>query len=214
MIQLRHLCHKSWLSLRAWLKRRFKADSQSDVSQLPEPVGSKRYQSPEEPHVLTYALSGRTRFSRNLIEQGFDPNHQRLVTRTVPAGGVVGARLAIPESQSVSHSRSIGKANGVSINLSDTYVPINRFPNWADVKARHATHTEAFAHFGVRDYRRLCTWIEARLPTSEEAELLNIAQTTPVIVVTSVDGDLEKLPILYRQALWCADRVKFAIEEQ
>lgn len=163
------------------------------------------------PRRLAYSLSERTRFSRNLIEQGFEPGGRLLFERVIPAGSVVGARLGIPEWQSVSHRHGIGEADGIPIELADVYVPLDRFPNWAEVKAQHATYTAAFAHYGVRDYRRLSTRIEARMPTEEEATRLDQPPLSPVFVMTRVDADLEGRPILYGHALWCADRVAFEI---
>jgi GntR family phosphonate transport system transcriptional regulator len=164
------------------------------------------------PRRLAYSLSERTRFSRNLIEQGFEPSGRLLFERVVPAGRVVGPRLGIPEWQSVSHRHGIGEADGVPIELADVFVPLDRFPNWAEVKAQHVTYTAAFAHFGVKDYRRLSTRIEARMPTQEEATLLDQPLTSPVFIMTRVDADLDGRPILYGHALWCADRVTFEIE--
>ncbi len=164
------------------------------------------------PRRLAYSLSERTRFSRNLIEQGFEPSGRLLFERVVPAGRVVGARLGVPEWQSVSHRHGIGEADGVPIELADVFVPLDRFPNWAEVKAQHVTYTAAFAHFGVKDYRRLSTRIEARMPTQEEAALLDQPLTSPVFVMTRVDADLDGRPILYGHALWCAERVGFEIE--
>jgi GntR family phosphonate transport system transcriptional regulator len=165
------------------------------------------------PRRLAYSLSERTRFSRNLIEQGFEPSGRLLFERVVPAGHVVGAQLAIPEWQSVSHRHGIGEADGVPIELADVFVPLDRFADWAAVKARHATYTAAFAHYGVRDYRRLSTRIEARMPTEEEATLLDQPLSSPVFVMTRVDADLDGRPILCGHALWCADRVTFDIKE-
>ena len=166
------------------------------------------------PRRLAYALSERTRFSRNLIEQGFEPGGRLMFERVVPAGSVVGAHLDIPEWQSVSHRHGIGEADGVPIELADVFVPIGRFPDWATVKARHATYTAAFAHYGLRDYRRVRTRIEARMPTKEEATLLEQPLSSPVFVMTRVDADLDGRPILYGHALWCADRVSFDVEDR
>jgi GntR family transcriptional regulator, phosphonate transport system regulatory protein len=164
------------------------------------------------PRRLAYPLSERTRFSRNLIEQGFEPGGRLLFERVIAAGTEIGARLGVPEWQSVSHRHGIGEADGVPIELADVYVPLDRFPNWAAIRARHATYTAAFAQYGVRDYRRLSTRIEARMPTKDEAALLDQSPASPVFVMTRVDADLEGRPILYGHAIWCADRVSFDIK--
>lgn len=161
--------------------------------------------------VLTYGLSRRTRFSRNLIEQGFDPALEKILEEVVPAGPEVAEKLGIPEWQSVAHRRGLGRADGVPIELGDAYVPLHRFPDFWAEKAKHATYSAAFAAFGVRDYLRKSTLIEARLPTEEEAALLEQPPGSPVFVVTRLDADLQGQPILFGRGLWPADRVAFDV---
>jgi len=165
------------------------------------------------PRRLAYAISERTRFSRNLIEQGFEPGGELLLERVIPAGPGIGLWLQVPEWQSVLHRRGIGRADGTPVELADAFIPLDRFPNWSEVRARHATYTATFAHFGIRDYRRLTTQIAARMPAAEEAALLEQPVSSPVFVLTKVDADMEGRPILYGCALWSADRVTFDITE-
>lgn len=161
--------------------------------------------------VLTYALSSRTRFSRNLIEQGFDPAMEKILDETIPAGPEVGGKLEIPEWQSVAHRRGMARADGMPVELGDAWVPLDRFPDFWTVRARHATVSGAFAAFGVRDYVRKSTLIEARLPTEEEAVLLEQPRDSPVFVVTRLDADLKGRPILFGRSLWPSDRVVFDV---
>jgi GntR family phosphonate transport system transcriptional regulator len=161
---------------------------------------------------LHYRISQRTRFSRNLIEQGFDPATEALFEEAVSAPPDVAERLRIPPWQSVLHRRGIGKANGMPIGLSDTYLPLDRFPFFPRVRAAHDTWTAALAAYGVKDYVRAATAIGARMPTAEEAALLRQPEVIPVLVQTSVDADLEGVPIVYSHTVWSAERVVFDID--
>ncbi|WP_158743506.1 phosphonate metabolism transcriptional regulator PhnF [Acidisphaera sp. L21] len=162
---------------------------------------------------LTYPLSERTRFSRNLIEQGFDPGGEVLSQTVVPAGPDIAAKLGIPEWQSVVHRRGIGKANDIPIELADVFLPLNRLPDFPRRRAEHATYTATLASYGIKDYLRASTQIEARMPSEEEARLLRQAISSPVFVVTRLDTDLDGGPILYGRATWCSDRVTFDLTE-
>ncbi len=163
------------------------------------------------PRRLNYALSERTRFARNLIEEGFDPGGALIREEAVPAGPEVAAWLGVPEWQSVLHRRGLGLADGQPVELADAFVPLDRFPDWGAVKARHQTYTATLAQYGVRDYRRVHTRIEARLPSAEEARLLGQPESEPVFLLTKLDADLDGRPILFSKAVWSAARVAFDV---
>jgi GntR family phosphonate transport system transcriptional regulator len=164
-------------------------------------------------NMLTYPISGRTRFSRNLIEQGFDPGGELLSQTVVPAGPEVARKLKITEWQSVVHRQGIGKANDVPIELADAYLPLHRFPDFPRRRAEHATYTATFASYGIKDYVRASTLIEARMPTEREAQALRQPNSTPVFVVTRLDTDLDGVPILFGRGVWSAERVSFDLSE-
>lgn len=163
--------------------------------------------------VLIYPISERTRFARDLIDQGLDPGGELLFETVVPAGADIGDRLRIPAWQSVVHRRGIGKANDLPIELADVFVPLNRFPDFPRIRAQHATYTATFAAHGIKDYVRASTLIEARLPTEHEAHLLRQRKSSPVFVVTRVDADLDGLPLLFGQGLWSSERVAFDLTD-
>ena len=164
--------------------------------------------------VLTYPLSERTRFSRNLIEQGFDPGGEVLSQTIVPAGPEIAEKLRIPVWQSVVHRRGIGKANDIPIELADVFLPLSRFPDFPRRRAEHATYTATLASYGIKDYLRASTLIEARMPNEQEAQLLRQATSSPVFVVTRIDTDLDGVPILFGRAVWSSDRVVFDLTER
>jgi GntR family phosphonate transport system transcriptional regulator len=163
--------------------------------------------------MLTYPISNRTRFSRNLIEQGFDPGGELISEKIIPAGPDIAEKLRVPEWQSVVHRHGIGKANDIPVEIANVFLPLNRFPDFPRRKAEHATYTATFASYGIKDYVRASTLIEARMPSGEEAELLCQPKSSPVFVVTRLDTDLDGTPILFGIGVWSSDRVSFDLSD-
>lgn len=161
--------------------------------------------------MLEYALSGKTRFSRNLIEQGFEPGGELLLHEDIPAEGRVAARLQLSSGAPVIHRRGLMTADGAPVELGDSFYPAERFPDFEVVRRKHATITAALAFYGVDDYERRSTEIEARMPTPEEARLLRQPKSTPVLVVNKLDVDRDGRPICYAETLWSAERVTFTV---
>lgn len=163
--------------------------------------------------VLIYPISSRTRFSRNLIERGFDPGREGLLEEVIPASAEVAEALAIAPGDPVAHRRGIGTADGVPIEIASIWLPAGRFPDFLRILAGNATYTATFASFGVRDYLRLWTRIGTRLPTEEEARALRQPEESPVLVMTRVDADPDGCPILYGRAAWSGERVVFDLQD-
>jgi GntR family phosphonate transport system transcriptional regulator len=160
---------------------------------------------------LTYPLSRRTRFSRNLIEQGFDPGAEPLLHEIIPAEREVAEALGLRLYAAVVHRRGIGTANETPLELGSIFLPVDRFPDFQQARERHQTLTATFTAYGITDYLRLSTTIETRMPSAEEAAALEQPVSAPVLVVTRIDGDLQGRPILFGRSVWCGARVTFAV---
>ena len=162
--------------------------------------------------VLDYTLSKRTRFSKNLIEQGFEPGGELLVHEIVPATERVAAYLELAAGVLVIHRRGIMTADGAPIELGDSYYPADRFPDFDKARRQYPTITAALASYGVTDYERLSTEIEARMPTAEEARLLRQPKSVPLLVTRKLDVDSDGVPITYSESIWSSERITFNVE--
>ncbi|MDK4723311.1 phosphonate metabolism transcriptional regulator PhnF [Rhizobium sp. CNPSo 3968] len=162
--------------------------------------------------VLDYSLSKRTRFSRNLIEQGFEPGGELLVHEIVPAAERVAAYLKLAVNTSVIHRRGIMTADGIPVELGDSYYPAERFPDFDKARLQHPTISAALASYGVTDYERLSTEIEARMPTAEEARLLRQPKSVPLLITRKLDVDAKGVPITYAESMWSAERITFSVD--
>ena len=162
--------------------------------------------------VLDYTLSKRTRFSKNLIEQGFEPGGELLVHEIVPATERVAAYLELAAGALVIHRRGIMTADGAPIELGDSYYPADHFPDFDKARRQYPTITAALASYGVTDYERLSTEIEARMPTAEEARLLRQPKSVPLLVTRKLDVDSDGVPITYSESIWSSERITFNVE--
>lgn len=135
-----------------------------------------------------------------------------LIHEIIPASERVAARLKLVPGAPVIHRRGVMTADGVPIELGDTYYPAERFPDFDKVRLQYPTITAALASYGVRDYERLSTEIEARMPTGEEARLLRQPKSAPVLMILKVDVDVSGAPIAYAETVWSAERVTFKVD--
>ncbi|PST19276.1 phosphonate metabolism transcriptional regulator PhnF [Rhizobium sp. JAB6] len=162
--------------------------------------------------MLDYSLSKRTRFSKNLIEQGFEPGGELLVHEIVPAAERVAACLKLALNAPVIHRRGLMTADGIPVELGDSYYPAARFPDFDKARLQHPTISAALASYGVTDYERLSTEIEARMPTAEEARLLRQPKSVPLLITRKLDVDADGVPITYSESMWPAERITFNVD--
>jgi GntR family phosphonate transport system transcriptional regulator len=162
-------------------------------------------------NVLTYAISQRTRFSKNLIEQGYDPGHEVLERKSMAATEEIARALKIKVGKPVLHQRGLSTADSSIVSMDSAFFPLDRFPKLESILKRHKTMAAVYASCGIDDYLRLFTRIEARLPLPEEAKALQLPMLVPVLCMTKIDGDPKGNPICLSRSVWCSDRVAFTI---
>jgi GntR family phosphonate transport system transcriptional regulator len=164
---------------------------------------------------ITYALSRRTRFSENLLKQGREPKSRILSMAESTASEEVAERLAIEAGDTVAIVKSIAYADDVAVNLGQSFFPTARFPGLIDYRREHpGSTTQLYAAYGITDYLRLRTWINARLPSEEEARQLRQPRSLPVLVTHKIDVDAAGAPIGYSSAAWAGERVTFVIDNE
>ncbi|MDR6817531.1 GntR family phosphonate transport system transcriptional regulator [Neorhizobium sp. 2083] len=161
---------------------------------------------------LDYRLSERTRFSQNLLEQGREPLGQAVREEEMRASATVADALRLPRGEPVYHIVRRGFADEEPINLSNAYYPVRRFPGMDKARASGRSVTLILAEYGVPDYIRLRTDIIVRMPTADEARLLEQSNSQPVIMLKKIDVDMKGTPISYSETVWPGERVQFSID--
>ncbi len=161
---------------------------------------------------LDYRLSERTRFSQNLLDQGREPSGLTLSEAEVDASLAVALALRLPPGEPVYNVRRLGLADEVPIHLSDAHYPVRRFPGMLEARRARRSVSAVLASYGVGDYLRLRSTVLARLPTAEEARLLDQPAGEPVLVVRKVDVDLSGVPVACSETVWAGGRVQLSVD--
>jgi GntR family phosphonate transport system transcriptional regulator len=165
-----------------------------------------------EAPVLDYRLSERTRFSENLLEQGREPSGRALGAQEEPASPSVAEALRLPPGEPVYRVRRLGLADGVPVNLSDAHFPARRFPGMLTAWEAGEGVSAVLASYGIPDYRRIASTVLTRLPSAEEALLLDQAEAQPVLIIRKVDADLSGIPIACSETIWAGERVQLSVD--
>jgi GntR family phosphonate transport system transcriptional regulator len=96
--------------------------------------------------------------------------------------------------------------------LGSHHFPAARFRGLLDALRTEPTITDALRRVGVSDYMRQVTRVSARLPTSEEADLLRTARTRPLLVTENINVDRDGVIIEFGVALYPTPRVQIVFE--
>ncbi len=162
--------------------------------------------------LLDYRLSERTRFSQNLLDQGREPSGLTLREEEVAASPAVAGLLRLPPGEPVYNLVRLGLADDVPIHVSDACYPVRRFPGLPEARRARRSVSAVLASYGVPDYVRLRSTVLARMPTAEEARLLEQPAAEPVLVVRKVDADLAGVPIACSETVWSGARVQLSVD--
>lgn len=162
--------------------------------------------------VVDYRLGSRTRFSETLRRQNREPAGRILRLAEVPAETQLAEALGIRRGRMVLRVDRLGLADGRPVVLGAHHLPLPRCAAAADVLGTNASITAALEACGVADYRRHSSRITARLPTPEEADLLQQSRSRPVLVVESLNVDPAGQPVDWTLAVYAAGRVQLVVE--
>jgi GntR family phosphonate transport system transcriptional regulator len=161
---------------------------------------------------LTYPITARTRFSEIIEGAGHAPEGRLVGHRREPASREIAARLAIGDDELVIRMEILRTADGVPISFATSYVPAVLMADAARVFARLRSMTKTLAHFGIVDYRRRKTTIEAAPANPVEAQHLGLSPGRPLLIVDSIDVAHNGRPVLTTHACRPADRIKLLVE--
>ena len=161
---------------------------------------------------IPFVLDGRMRFSDNLKRLGLSSIRKFLGSWHEPADATAARALDIEEGDEVVVVRATAAIGGRPIGLTRDLYPAERFAGIEDALSAHPSPTAALQQFGVDDYRRKSTSISSRMPDQEEADLLGIPRTRPIIETTKIDVDMTNRPIAWGVSSFPADRVQIVVE--
>jgi GntR family phosphonate transport system transcriptional regulator len=165
-----------------------------------------------EPRPLAYPIGQKTRFSEVMAKAGKEARGELVSAEHVQADAAMAEALAVEPGAPVLVMHTINRADGVALSLSRTWLPLPRFMGLETHFAKKGSLTKAYSRFGLDDYRRLSTRISARAAEAEEAQILGIAPGRTLLVVGSINVDMEGRRIQATQSRFAADRVELVVE--
>lgn len=163
--------------------------------------------------MINYIVGTRTRFRRNLLDQGMTATGEALGAGKMAALPHVARALGLVRGAPVFQMSRRGFANDLPITVSCSYYDAVRFPDLIERRQEHASITDVYASYGITDYVRTHTSILTRPADERENALLMMRPGQAVLFVQKIDSDCEGRPICYAEAAWAGDRVQFTLQQ-
>ncbi len=161
---------------------------------------------------IAYPIRSRTRFSEIIGTSGREADGRLIDSSVEPAGADLAKKLGLKANAPVVRIDMLRQANRVPICVGTSWLPAERFPAADRIYKTTRSMTKTLAHFEVTDYRRAVTRVGAALVDAADCAALDLRPGSPILLVESVDHDLNGDPILTTRARFAAERIEFVIE--
>ncbi len=162
--------------------------------------------------VIDYMVEPRTRFSEWIRRHNKEPSGRILQLAEIAADTAVATGLGIRPGARVIMLERLGLADGRPVGLGRHHFPAATFPGLLDALRESVGITEALRRVGVDDYLRQATRVTARLPTAQEAKLLAMPRTRPILATENVNVDRAGSVIEFGVSLYPTPRVQIVFE--
>ena len=162
--------------------------------------------------MIEYPVVPRTRFNEWIRRQNREPTGQVLHVRAQAATRQVAAGLGIERGATVALLERLGLADGVPVSLGSHFFDPARLPGILEALQGTATITAALLQVGVADYVRQSTRVTARMPTSVEANLLQVGRTRPLLQCENTNVDAQGRVVEFGLTRYPSTRVQVVFE--
>ncbi|MCK9989898.1 MAG: GntR family transcriptional regulator, phosphonate transport system regulatory protein [Rugosibacter sp.] len=160
--------------------------------------------------LFDYQIGTSTRYTQTLADLGIATESLVLRKAIAPASAGVARHLNLPNDASVVWIETLRRADGAPLCVISHFLPVEPFSVLLDGYSEGSLHELLVQHCGA--LRRTESLVTAVLPQGDDAKLLGIAQTRPVLRVKSLNV-LERAgtPIEYAITRFRADRIQLRI---
>jgi GntR family phosphonate transport system transcriptional regulator len=158
-----------------------------------------------------YPLGRRVRFHQNLRAAGRLPGKTILAIETRSAGAEEARALDLPDGAGVHAYDGLSLADGQPIAVFRSVFPAARFPDLPAALHDEGSVTAALARFGVADYTRLSTRLNAAAATLTQALHLRLREGAPVLRTIGINVDSDGRPVEYGTTWFAGDRVTITL---
>lgn len=158
-----------------------------------------------------YPIGPRVRFHQNLKAAGRTPAKTILSKETRRANAGERVALELPEGAQVHVYEGLSLSDTHPIALFRSVFPAQRFPDLLTYLAADSSVTKALGHYGVTDYTRASTRVNAKLATATQALHLQVTEHAPLLRTISVNVDANGTPIEMGRTWFAGDKVTLTL---
>lgn len=160
---------------------------------------------------LVYPIGPRTRFTENLSGQAQEISGNMYKISEVEADAYTAEMLGVAVGTPLFQSESVSYADEVPIITGVSWFEKSRFPNLPTDFEETESISIIMEKYGFGDYRRKETRITAALCDALNAELLQISEGSPVLVMDSINVIGDDTPIQIGRAYVAPERMHLTV---
>jgi len=154
-------------------------------------------------------LSGFTAEMRAL---GMQPTSRILQSEIIPAEAAVASRLGMPLGSPIFHLRRLRSADDLPVAIEDVWLSQQLFPGIGQLDfARLSLYQTLREQYGIR-VSRADEVIESRSASRREAELLQIAPRSSLLVISRTLWSVDGKPVESAHSLYRGDRYRAVLQ--
>jgi len=160
-----------------------------------------------------YPIGQRVRFHKNLQAAGRIPAKEILAMETRCADTFEADALGLCVGDMVHAYKGLSRADGQPIAMFRSVFPAHCFPGLPAELERHLSVTKALRVFGINDYTRSSTRLNATSANATQALHLQVREGAPLLRTIAVNIDPDGKPIEYGTSWFVGDRVTLTIAD-
>ncbi len=162
--------------------------------------------------VIEYPIGDRPRFTEIVDAQRRTPGGRLLHAAELPAEEPVAGNLELDPGAPILAIERLAEADGRPISIGSHYFSAARFPNLIAYYLEEGSIARSLARSGLDDFLRVSTHVRARRATADEARMLHLPPSAPILETRAVNADPDGRPVEYGIGRFASNRVELLFE--
>ncbi|MDA0265948.1 MAG: phosphonate metabolism transcriptional regulator PhnF [Cyanobacteria bacterium] len=163
---------------------------------------------------LALPIGKRVRYNEALKAQAFQPHWQVLRVVEINADPKLAKRLEIALGDPVVLFERLSQVDDVPICLASSHFPSQRFPDLVSHCETYRSVSQLLSQEYGCDHIRRSTRLSARSARSQDARLLRMSATTPILLSESINVDQAGRVVEYGVTRFRGDRMELVIDTE
>lgn len=164
----------------------------------------------EPPQKLTAPLYFPVSFTEQISRLGYAASSRILETSIIEQPPIIVKRyLELSEGEAVVYIRRLRMANQIPISIDTSFLPFKLCPEILDADLAGGSLFAALNRLYGLEPVKGENWLEPIIATPDIAQLLDVQQSTPLLLMYGVSRLSDNTPIEYSKGIWRGDKVRF-----